>query len=308
MYHFAGGDAFLCGLLGFVICQMSLLVVRGSRGRRALVIGARLGLIWAIADPPPVYLPLIAVFVALLLAWLIRRWRNRKSAESADAMRVVRHERPFRICMAGGALIGILCELPHHSFHGPDGTVKTLCVVGDSITAGLNDGEETWPKRLSRQVDARILDASQPGATLKSARGQVELLNSQPGDVLLLEIGGNDLLEGLPLVEFEHNLDQLLAVSQQPDRVVVMFELPLPPLSMRYVAIQRRLARQYHIRLIPRRQLLGVLTQRESTVDGIHLSANGHSRLADLVRHLLKFPAEGPPSRDAYRHLEPNRR
>ena len=307
MYHFAGGDAFLFGLLGFAICQIALLVARGPRLRRALILSMWLGLIWAIADPPPFNLPLMAA-VVVLLVWWISRWRSRKSAEPADALSAARRERVFRVCMAGCALMGILCELPYHWFSRPDCTVNTLCVVGDSITAGLNDGEQTWPKCLSRQVGARILDASQPGATLKSARRQVELLNEQPGDVLLLEIGGNDLLEGLPLAEFERDLDQLLAVSQQPNREVVMLELPLPPLAMRYVAIQRRLARQYQVRLIPRRQLLGVLTKQGSTVDGIHLTATGQNRLADLVQQLLKFPVEGPTSPDTYRHLEPKRK
>jgi len=306
MYHFAGGDAFLCGLLGFGICQLALLNVQG-RCRQCLIIGSRLGLIWAAADPPPVNWLLFVVFVAMLVSWRISQWRSRQSADSADAKLIARRERIFQVCAAGIALIGILSELPYLWFRSPVSTVKTLCVVGDSITAGLNDGEDTWPKQLARQVDARILDASQPGATLKSALGQVELLNSQFGDVLLLEIGGNDLLEGLPLAEFEQNLDRLLALSQQPERQAVMFELPLPPLAMRYVAIQRRLARQYHVRLIPRRQFLSVLTKQGSTVDGIHLSAAGHSRMADLVQQLLKFPTVGPTSLDAYRHFEPKR-
>ncbi len=308
MFHFAGGDAFLCGLLGFVLCQWALLRVRSPRGRRWLTIGTRLGLIWSIAVLSPVPWLLIDLFITLLLSWLVSQWRNRKAAESANATFISRRERVFRLSLAACALIGVLCELPHVRFVRPTSTVKMLCVVGDSITAGLNDGEDTWPRRLSRQVSARILDASQPGATLKSAQQQVELLNPFAGDVLLLEIGGNDQLEGLPLVEFERDMDRLFAACHRPGRAVVMFELPLPPLATRYGEIQRRLARHHQVHLIPRRDILGVMTARGSTVDGIHLSATGQARLADLVQNLLNFPTGDPSSDDAYRHLEPNRR
>ena len=308
MFHFAGGDAFLCGMLGFVVCHVALLFFRGARSRRWLTIGARFGLIWSIAVLSPVPWPLIALFMALLVGWVASQCRNRKAPEAINAASASRREQLFRISLAGCALIAVIFELLHCRFSRPDSEVATLCVVGDSITAGLNDGEDTWPKRLSRRVAARILDASQPGATLKSARQQVELLNSFPGDVLLLEIGGNDLLEGLPLVEFEHDMDQLLAACHKPGRMAVMFELPLPPLATRYGTIQRHLARQHHVQLIPRRQMLGILTALGSTVDGIHLSATGHARLADLVQNLLNFPAGNSTADDSYRHLEPNGR
>jgi acyl-CoA thioesterase-1 len=195
--------------------------------------------------------------------------------------------------------------VPYFFYQAPDLPVRTLCVVGDSVTAGLDDGEDTWPKQLSRRLSTSVVDASQPGATLKSARQQVELLNQQGGDVLLLEIGGNDLLEGLPIAVFERDMDQLLQACRRSGRSTVMFELPLPPLAMRYVAIQRRLARQHQVTLIPRRRFLQVLTAPQSTVDGIHLSMKGQTRTADLVQNLLKFPEGAEMGAGAYRHFEP---
>jgi acyl-CoA thioesterase-1 len=302
MFHFAGGDAYVCGLLAFSVCQFALLSDRSPAVRRWLIIASWLGLVWAAADPPPVPWILLAPLGALLLAGIWQRPNEAKNT-SPD---FVRRGRLYRIGLASLAAAGIAWELPNLFTSPPDLTVKTLGVVGDSITAGLNDGEDTWPKQLSRQIAVDVVDASQPGATLKSARKQVELLNPHPCDLLLLEIGGNDLLEGLPLPDFERDLDQLLAMCQRPGRSVVMLELPLPPWAMRYGAIQRQLASKYHVSLVPRRRFLGVLTAAGATVDGIHLSNTGQARLTGLVQSLLTI-GSASPSEGTYQHVEDGR-
>lgn len=321
MYHFAGGDAFVCGLVGFAACQFALIRVRSNSLRRWLTIGARLGLVWAVAVLPPVAMPMLAAFVGIEVAWCWNQWRQRSAAvpvpatdssrPSTDDFAVrlpqPRREALLRACLAGLALGGAAAEAIHFRPPTQLPVVATLSVVGDSITAGLNDGEDTWPRKVARQAGIQVLDASQPGATLKSALRQVELLNPLDADLLVLEIGGNDLLEGLPVDEFDRDLDRLLLASQKPGRQTVMFELPLPPLSTRYGAAQRRHARRYGVPLIPRRQFLGVLTASGATVDGIHLSKTGQGRLASLMQNLLNLPDCGSPGSGGYRHLEPMR-
>lgn len=304
MYHFAGGDSYLLGLAVFAAAQLALCRVQVPWQRRWLIIAGRTGLIWAIADPSPVPWIVIAALVVFLLSAVVRRWRPKQPAESTDGGRA---ERLFRMPLACLAVIAILCELPY--YWGPEfpAAATSIAIVGDSVTAGLNDGEETWPKQIAQTWKLRVFDASQPGATLKSAVRQVELLNTQATDVLILEIGGNDLLEWLPVADFEQNLGRLLAASQSQRRPVVMFELPLPPLAARYCAIQRRLASDFHVRLIPRRHFLRVLTGDGSTVDGIHLSKRGQTRLMELVQKLLKAGDQSATDAGEYRHLEPPR-
>ncbi|MDB5348217.1 MAG: lysophospholipase L1-like esterase [Schlesneria sp.] len=305
MYHFAGGDAYLLGLTAFAAAQVALSRTSG-KGRRWLIIGGRISLICAIADPSPIPWLVIAAFVLLLLIAIVGRFRKRQPAESTEAPSGGKGH-SFRLALAGLAIVAVLCEIPYHFSPSLTSTVKTLAVVGDSVTAGLNDGEDTWPKQLARTSKVQVFDASQPGATLKSAGQQVELLNSQAAEVLILEIGGNDLLEGLPVADFERNLDRLLAETQKQQWQVVMFELPLPPLAARYCEVQRRVATRYQVPLIPRRQFLRVLTGDGCTVDGIHLSVRGQTRMMQLVRNLLNV---GDPLNDGtgeYRHFEPPR-
>jgi len=55
---------------------------------------------------------------------------------------------PHSIRLAGVALI---LEIPFHFWTVPQGPVSKLLIIGDSVTAGLNDGDDTWPRQLSRE-------------------------------------------------------------------------------------------------------------------------------------------------------------
>ncbi len=66
-----------------------------------------------------------------------------------------------------------------------------------------------------------------------------------------------------------------------------MLELPLPPTYNAFGLSQRRLARKYGVRLVPRRVLLGVLQGDGSTVDSIHLSLEGDRRMAAAIWGIL---------------------
>ena len=116
---------------------------------------------------------------------------------------------------------------------------------------------------------------------MKSALKQAELLDDD--NPLILEIGGNDLLSGLPVNQFAEHCESLLKKLCTPDRAVWMVELPLPPLCSRYGEAQRRLCRRYGVRLIPKRPFMSLLTTKGATVDSIHLSPLGQELLCGTV-------------------------
>jgi len=101
--------------------------------------------------------------------------------------------------------------------------------------------------------------------------------------VVLLEIGGNDVLGSTSTDEYERNLDALLHCVTGSGRHVVMFELPIPPLANGYGRAQRNLAAKHNVVLIPKRVLMGVLTDEGATVDSLHLSPSGHQQMAESV-------------------------
>ncbi len=160
-------------------------------------------------------------------------------------------------------------------------------VVGDSITAGIDQpGLDRWPQILAKRRSILVSDHSRAGATAKSAASLAAQVTPAE-QVVLLEIGGNDLLGGTSSREFESGLDALIASLKMPGRRLIMMELPLPPTFNSYGLVQRRLARKHGVILVPKRVLMSVIQGEGATVDDLHLSALGHERMADAISRMI---------------------
>jgi lysophospholipase L1-like esterase len=108
--------------------------------------------------------------------------------------------------------------------------------------------------------------------------------------MIVLEIGGNDLLAWRRADVFRADLDALVAAINAGGHYrVIVVELPLPPLANRYGLAQRRAIRALPNRvLLPKRVLAGILTARGATVDGIHFSPKGHEKMAEAIRRVIE--------------------
>lgn len=159
-------------------------------------------------------------------------------------------------------------------------------MIGDSLSAGIRTNEVPWPAVLARQHGIHVANLAVPGATLGTAITQADRLT--PSDnLVLLEIGGNDLLGNTTLHDFDDDMRRLFGAICQPGRQVVMLELPLPPLCNLYGSVQRRHAAEFHVLLIPKRQFVAVLCGKDKTIDGLHLSQFGHDEMAAMVWRFL---------------------
>jgi acyl-CoA thioesterase-1 len=178
---------------------------------------------------------------------------------------------------------------------------RQIAVIGDSITAGYgsNDSTQEWPAILRDQHGVVVQDLSRMGESAASAAKQVQ---QHPIDapVVIIEIGGNDFLGRSSVREFEEGLNSLLKAVSKPGRQVAMFELPIPPLYEGFGRVQRDLASRYGVALIPKRILLSVVEAAEATVDSIHLTQQGHDRMAGFVWALLEPAVPKEPG-----HAEP---
>jgi acyl-CoA thioesterase-1 len=165
--------------------------------------------------------------------------------------------------------------------------------VGDSLTAGTGEAHVVgWPAILDHEhgVDVRV--HARAGAGVAEALKLADEITPEE-DLVLLEIGGNDLLGGTSAARFEEGLDRLLAKLARPGRVVVMMELPLPPTFNAFGRAQRRQAGRYGVLLIPKRVLLGVLLAPGATSDSVHLTEAGATVMAEAVWRALS-PAFAP--------------
>ena len=193
----------------------------------------------------------------------------------------------LRYAMLAVWWLGIALELPFHLMHAmPRLQDPQVFLVGDSLSAGIGGESETWPKLLSSWHHVVVRDLSRSGADVATAMRQAEQV-SGPTSLVLVEIGGNDVLRANSPDAFERALDVLLAKLRDGGRTVVMLELPLPPFHNRYGDAQRRLAKHHAVFLVPKRVLIGVLTSKGATLDTIHLSPRGHALMAETVWDII---------------------
>lgn len=206
-------------------------------------------------------------------------------SDAAPALRT----RAFAVLLAASSII-VLMEVPH--LRSPRIRVdakQPLYVVGDSISAGIGSGERCWPEVLAAATSLRVVNLAEPGATAQSALDQIPRI-AESNAVVLLEIGGNDLLDRKGAATFEAHLDKLVSVLCADGHEIAMFELPLFPFQNAYGRAQRAVAKRHGIALIPRRHFAHVLGMPAGTLDGLHLTQTGHEEMARSVEALLWQP------------------
>lgn len=190
------------------------------------------------------------------------------------------------------AVVSLIVCLVEFSFHvaRPIPLIKgqTIYVIGDSISAGIDEKERTWPNVLSDVSGEKVVNLARAGATVETAMDQIHGITSS-NSLVLIEIGGNDLLGSTDSDTFYMQLDRLLAELKSQNQQIVMFELPLLPFWNKYGRAQRTLAEKYSVTLIPKNYLVRVFAQKDDTVDGLHLSQKGHNELAGAIYALMKI-------------------
>ena len=138
-----------------------------------------------------------------------------------------------------------------------------------------------------------------------SAGGLSRLDWALDGDVrvLIVALGGNDALRGLPVDQLKRNLAQIIERAQARGITVVLAGMEAPPNFGRpylvaFHQVYPTLARQYQVALVPF-LLQGVAGERAlNQPDGIHPTAEGARIVADNVWAALKPIVEGPSTRD----------
>ncbi len=279
VYHIVSGQAFFTGIL---LVVTGTLTTRRPKGllRRLSTVMILLGWIAVAVSSTAIPRWIYALCGTTTVVWLTARWLPHWRSVSL-------------IAVLSSWLLALAVEFPHHvppKLEPVPGGLKTLAVIGDSVTAGMGgeDTSETWPKLLARDHQIAIQDRSHVGETAGSALKRLQETPLDSPDLVLLEIGGNDLLGSTSAAQFAHDLDALLSQVAGPSRQVVMLELPLPPFYHEYGRAQREVARKHQVLLIPKWVFLSILAGEESTLDSIHLSAAGHRRMADTVWGIVR--------------------
>lgn len=170
----------------------------------------------------------------------------------------------------------------------------SIVFLGDSLTAGLGLApDRSYPSLIGKRLkdkgyDYQIVNAGVSGDT--SAGGLRRLDWSLDGDVrvLIVALGANDGLRGLPTKELKNNLAAVLTRAREKDIPVILAGMEAPPnngpdYTRDFRNVYSDLAKEYKVRFIPflLQGVAGDATLNQS--DGIHPNVRGAEIVADVV-------------------------
>jgi len=179
---------------------------------------------------------------------------------------------------------------------------RVVMFVGTSLTAALGlDPDQGYPARIQEKIDSaglpfEVVNAGVSGEVSAQAKDRVEKwLVKQPFDVMVLETGANDMLQGLSLAALHRNVQEIVDTVRKarPNaRIVLVGMMAAPNLGEQYgrefSAIYTGVARQDTLPLVPF-LLDGVAGNPDLNLgDGIHPNERGHRIVAANVWKVLE--------------------
>jgi acyl-CoA thioesterase-1 len=177
---------------------------------------------------------------------------------------------------------------------------RTILVFGDSLSAAFGiRPEEGWVALLAQRLQSQgygyqVVNASVSGET--SAGGLQRLPRAlqlhQPG-VVILELGANDGLRGLPVSATRENLASMVQMSQAAHAQVLLVGMRIPPnygprYTEEFAAVYPALAQQYRLPLVPFLLEKVALDPTRMQEDGLHPNAAGEPLVLDTLWPYLK--------------------
>ena len=177
---------------------------------------------------------------------------------------------------------------------------KTVLVLGDSLSAeyGLVRGTG-WVallrQRLAEQkIDANVINASISGDTTSGGKARLtQLLAANHPNILVLELGSNDGLQGLPLADTENNLNAMLTMAKNSKARTLVVGKRIPPnygpvYTGQFAQLFDKVAKAHQSALAP--FLLAGVVQQPALfqADHLHPTEQAQGMLLDNVWPYLK--------------------
>jgi len=178
-----------------------------------------------------------------------------------------------------------------------------ILILGDSLTEGYGvSAQQAFPSLLEKKLNDEfssdknrsyeIINAGISGSTSSGGVSRIEwLLKSKP-DFLILALGGNDGLRGVPVEETKNNLEKIILAAKSKDIRTLLAGMKMPPnygieYTREFSKLFEDLANQENVPLIPF-LLEGVGGNPAMNLpDRIHPNPSGHQKIAQTVYHNL---------------------
>ena len=169
-----------------------------------------------------------------------------------------------------------------------------IVAFGDSLTSGPGlKPSETYPALLEKRLrqegyNYRVINAGVTGDTSSEAVARLDSAIAPDAKVLIVALGINDGLRGMPTQTLEQNLSTIIERAQRQGMAVVLCGMESPPVrgfsySIEFHRVFTRVADRYHVPLVPFFLLSIVANPDLNLPDGVHPNAEGHKRIAEAI-------------------------
>jgi len=177
---------------------------------------------------------------------------------------------------------------------------RTVVVLGDSLSAGYGISvKEGWVSLLEQRIASegygyQVVNASVTGETTQGGLARLpRVLQTHKPAIVVIELGGNDGLRGLPLATTRENLRRSIELAKGAKARVVLVGMMIPPnygprYTQEFRDIYTGLASGHSIPLVPFLLDKVALNSEFMQPDGIHANAKGQPRMLENVWPVLK--------------------
>ena len=210
-----------------------------------------------------------------------------------------------RFCISLLLFMSVSACLSPLAFAAPGKTTeneKTILVLGDSLSAAYGFSDTLgWVALLEKKLREnppasayQVINASVSGETTDGGRNRLSrLLQKHKPDIVILELGANDGLRGLPLQHTRDNLEAMINAAKARTAKIVLVGMKLPP---NYGSVYtngfeqnfKDLAKKHNTALVPF-LMQGIATRMELIqADGLHPTAEAQPYLLENVWPVLE--------------------
>jgi acyl-CoA thioesterase I len=218
---------------------------------------------------------------------MARGWAIEKGKEVEKMKRGI----PRAVVIVALCLLAALCFL--HTIEA-EPRVPVIVALGDSLTAGLGlPQDEAFPAQLETALKARgtavtVVNAGVSGDTASAALGRLDWAIPADASAVIVELGGNDALQGLPPEGIKSSLAKIIEQLQAKGLPILLAGMETPrnmgkDYLTAFAAIYPDLAARYGLILYPFFLDGAVLDDSLMQGDGIHPNAKGVAHIVELI-------------------------
>ncbi|MCA9205904.1 MAG: hypothetical protein KDA59_22775 [Planctomycetales bacterium] len=242
---------------------------------------------------------LVVVLVSVIVAEVVRRWRCRRIAtdETEAAASARRASFPRQSMFATGALcvslvVFLYCDW--RAVHASRAVVwnnnRPIVCLGDSLTA------YGYPESLGERLPCPVINFGTDGITTEAGLARLPQALAHDPQAVVLELGGHDFLRHKPRAETKRRLQTLIDRCRQHGAEVILVEVPRGFIRDPYGGLERELARENDLRLVPDSPIrwcvllspfappgMWLARERHLSDDGLHPNERGNRLLARYV-------------------------